>query len=164
MEAPTRIIAGESSWIEYRIDWSNIPEYCQTCRNTEYTKTCAQSGCGRTIRYKKTWSNIPNYCKRCQTKRDQGYTPGTCLSCGTLTWSPPGKIHQFCFDHKPVKPRFRHESNQSENRRFWNACRAAGLGKEETRDASKDFHNLWGNERMSFEEIKSWAEDWQEQN
>lgn len=60
-----KMCRGCSSMIEYRYDWSNVPEYCPNCKGDQY-KTCANPHCGGTVRYKKFWDNIPDYCSTCK--------------------------------------------------------------------------------------------------
>jgi hypothetical protein len=54
----------------------------------------------------------------------------------------------------------RHEWNQSENRRFTEACEAAGLSESEMDRFSDEFHNMRDRERMSYNEIKSLVAEW----
>lgn len=60
-----RSCRGCSNMIEFRYDWSSVPEYCESCRQDQY-KTCANVHCGGTIRYKKFWDKIPDYCQTCK--------------------------------------------------------------------------------------------------
>ena len=55
-----------------------------------------------------------------------------------------------------------HESNASENERFHNACRDAGLDSDEENRFSEVFHQRpsYERERMSYSDIKSEAADW----
>lgn len=56
---------GCSSSIEYRYDWSSVPDYCENCRRDQY-KACANPHCNGTVRYKKFWERIPDYCQSCK--------------------------------------------------------------------------------------------------
>ncbi len=56
---------GCSNTIEYRYDWSNVPEYCPSCRADQY-KACENTHCNGTVRYKKFWDRIPDYCQNCK--------------------------------------------------------------------------------------------------
>lgn len=56
---------------------------------------------------------------------------------------------------------YKHESNQSENERFHNACRDAGLSSTQEREFSHYLHDSGQNEeRMEYQEIRNLAEDW----
>lgn len=55
-----------------------------------------------------------------------------------------------------------HESNQSENERFRNACKAAGLTNDEINRFSEIYHQQArvDRERMSYTEIRDQAAQW----
>jgi hypothetical protein len=59
-----------------------------------------------------------------------------------------------------------HESNQSENQRFRDACKAAGLDSSEMDRFSAVYHRRSSSERerMSFSEIKAEAAEWKQNN
>lgn len=68
--------SGCGSTIRYRADWSNIPQYCSSCRNRDLFKSCANPHCGGQVRYKVFWDNVPDFCqckgwyeKRCENPR-----------------------------------------------------------------------------------------------
>lgn len=58
----------------------------------------------------------------------------------------------------------KHEWNQEENRRFHNACEAAGLSESDEDRFSEVYHNMPNRERMSFQAIKEAAEEWASHN
>jgi len=79
--------------IDYRYDWSNIPEYCQSCRQPKYS---ACKGCGRLIEYKVYWSSIPEYCRECKEWKIK-----SCKGCGAEIryksyWERVPEICQQC--------------------------------------------------------------------
>lgn len=51
--------------IEYRYDWTNVPDYCSDCRQDKY-KQCANPHCNGSVRYKVFWDRIPDYCQTCK--------------------------------------------------------------------------------------------------
>lgn len=51
--------------IEYRRDWSHIPEYCKSCSQMQ-SKRCATPGCFGTINFKVYWEHVPDYCESCR--------------------------------------------------------------------------------------------------
>lgn len=82
--------------IEYRTDWSNVPDYCETCRKDQY-KSCANPHCNGTVRYKVFWDHIPDYCQ-CK-----GWFTTTCQNshCGqqfqaNCNWTDPPKYCKTC--------------------------------------------------------------------
>lgn len=57
-----------------------------------------------------------------------------------------------------------HEKNLSENARFWDAVRDAGLSDSEARRFSDEYHGYDDTERMSYREIYNLAKEWKDQN
>ncbi len=80
-----------SNTIEYRLDRSNVPNYCQNCRRDQY-KTCANPHCGGTVHYKIFWDKIPDYCQQCK-----GWFEKQCLTSGCTE-----KVRIHCeWTHQP---------------------------------------------------------------
>ncbi len=84
------------STIEYRTDWSHVPDYCENCRKDQY-KSCANPHCSGTVRYKVFWDHIPDYCQ-CK-----GWYTTTCQNphCGqqfqaSCRWTDPPKYCKTC--------------------------------------------------------------------
>lgn len=82
--------------IEYRIDWSHVPDHCENCRRDQF-KACANPHCSGTVRYKAFWDHIPDYCQ-CK-----GWYTTTCLNphCGqqfqaNCNWNDPPKYCKTC--------------------------------------------------------------------
>lgn len=96
---------GCGTTIDYRYDWSNIPEYCQDCKQW-HEKSCANPHCRGTIRYKAYWDNIHDYCKDCKGWYEKPCENPQCN--GTIKahceWSNPPK---YCsckgWNEKPCK-------------------------------------------------------------
>lgn len=68
---------GCGTTIQYRDDWSHIPNFCKKCKTKfEEEKKAREKlkrekpckGCGATIVYYEDWDRIPNYCKECRNK------------------------------------------------------------------------------------------------
>lgn len=59
-----------------------------------------------------------------------------------------------------------HESNDSENERFRDACKAAGLDNSEIDRFSAVYHQRpsYERERMSFSDIRDEAAEWKSEN
>lgn len=55
---------------------------------------------------------------------------------------------------------YQHEWNQEENRRFREACDAAGLSESERDRFSEVYHKLPDRQRMSFGAIRDAAAEW----
>lgn len=85
--------------IDYRFDWSRVPEYCQSCKQPRYT-SC--KGCGTSIEYKVYWNHIPEYCPSCKEWKEK-----SCKGCGTTIryksfWD---NIPEICKDCKTMARR-----------------------------------------------------------
>lgn len=50
------------SYFEYNIGWSNIPDYCESCRAWKY-KPCANKHCHGTVKFKAFWDKVSDYCE-----------------------------------------------------------------------------------------------------
>jgi hypothetical protein len=72
--------------IEYRRDWSHVPEYCKSCSQM-LSKSCATPGCFGTINYKAYWDHVPDYCESC---RKPQYKPCKNPDCS-------GQVRYFAF-------------------------------------------------------------------
>jgi hypothetical protein len=89
--------------IKYKAEWSNPPQYCDTCKNKEFEKSCSTYGCDRTIKYKLFYKDIPDKCGRCKKELERGSTPRQCDTCRKLMFVQPGKNYTTCRDCNEIK-------------------------------------------------------------
>lgn len=100
--------------IRYKSNWSDPPQYCDTCKNKEFEKLCANSsyGCDRKIKYKVFWKDIPNKCGRCKKEEERGSYPRKCDSCGGIMFVGAGKAYTTCFDCNQRKQAEQHKARR----------------------------------------------------
>lgn len=57
--------------IKYHVNWTKVPELCNSCKEKEQSKwrekTC-KGGCGNKVKYHVDWEYPPNFCKDCKGK------------------------------------------------------------------------------------------------
>lgn len=96
--------------VKYRTDWSNIPTYCESCRNREFVKNCSITGCDHKITYKLSYTNIRDVCGRCFKEMERGRQPRVCQICGKVMFVAPGKDFTVCQDCNEIKKIAEHEA------------------------------------------------------
>lgn len=161
----------------------NLCPDCSTRKKAEdaakwQEKSCSGlkgQSCGKTIRYRVDWDKVPDICPDCREKAKQAKAEREAKKrekpcaggCGrmiqyNIDWEHPPN---FCNECKEKRSR-KHESNQSENPRFYAACghKGANLSQEEIDRFSEYFHDLPDRQRMSFNEIAALASEWKQNN
>jgi hypothetical protein len=98
------------NYIKYKAEWSNPPQYCDTCKNKEFEKACSTYGCDRKIKYKLFYKDIPDKCGRCKKELERGSTPRSCDTCGNLMFVQRGKNYTTCRDCNERKQVEQHEA------------------------------------------------------
>jgi len=96
--------------IKYRIDWSNIPTHCDSCRNREFEKKCSINGCDRIITYKLSYTNVRDVCGRCFKEMERGRQPKVCPKCHKVMFVAPGKDYPVCMDCSLAEQMEKHEA------------------------------------------------------
>lgn len=173
----TKICAqvGCRNTIKYKVGWDSVSDYCGSCRSKREkgyrSSTCKGSFCSNLV-----WSppgkNF-DFCFECSQKKKKAdeakWKEKPCAGgCGnTIRYNTDWEhIPNFCPECKKRRQSVKHESNQSENPRFYAACgeKGAKLNPQEKARFSKYFHNIPDRQRMSFEDIVRTAEEWKNNN
>jgi hypothetical protein len=155
----------------YKDIWGgrHIEQECPVChgsgRNPDYrSKSCEYRGCWTTIEYSSRSKFPPKYCEyhkgvvvhekqEANAKRERD----------NRERAEQQRQRQ---QHTAQRAQYPHESNTSENKRFYAACgdRGAKLTSAERNRFSTYFHTLPNRERMSFDEIVRVANQWKSEN
>ncbi len=139
-----KMCRGCSNMIEYRYDWSNVPEYCPSCKSDQY-KTCANSHCGGTVRYKKFWDNIPDYCSTCKGWYELPCENTHCRGTNRVhaSWTNVSKYCKACKGWyeipceecgSPVKA----HSDWKNLPKWCDSCKSKGVGRKDWRTKNQD--------------------------
>ena len=162
--------------LKYNVDWTNIPNYCPSCKEKKRLEREKQQAkwrekscknCGATIKYNIDWHQIPELCKSCIAKAKAKWKEKPCQRCQTtikyhVDWQRIPDLCKQCAE----KARARPEKNYNENTRFANACKLAGMSYQEQKAFSKSFHTLPADEKlnMSMDTIINLAQEWLSDN
>ncbi len=114
--------------IRYNVEWKNVPDLCNSCREAEKAKwrekPCAK--CGTTIKYRVDWEKVPNICKSCKDAEKAKWNEKPCSKCGAtikynVDWTNIPNICNNCKQQYQSKP---HQNKNTPEEVFWDRYKA----------------------------------------